>query len=98
MVQPAQSPDFNIWDLGLFRSLASRVHRIHRTNRKGGAKQLWASLQQIWADYDRETLEKIHVCHQLMCKQAIAQNGGNFFECPHATDAEKLALLPPPTV
>jgi hypothetical protein len=82
ITQPPQSPDLNVNDLGLFRSLKCRVENL-----KDGATtmdELYDSVLEAWDGYDGETLDRIWA-HQFECyRQIIRCLGDNCYTAPHS--------------
>lgn len=79
--QPAQSPDLNIMDLGLFHSLKCRVAHIKRVAHN--VDELIDKVLEAYDEYDAETLDHIWA-HLLACWNCILrENGGNQYKAPH---------------
>lgn len=97
VVQPAQSPDTNTLGLALLGSLACRNHRLQKLCRVGDKGALWKNLLQAWREYPPALIEKAFVDKALCIDEIKRLGGGNYYECPHATQAERAARLPPLT-
>lgn len=82
--QPSQSPDFNILDLCLFHSLAKRVDRLKHVSDKD-LISLWEAVKQVWAEYDRETIEIAYGHLYANYNECLRHNGGNWYKNPHAS-------------
>lgn len=81
VTQPAQSPDLNVMDLGLFNSLKHRVSQIKE--RALNIDMLIANVQAAYAQYDAHTLDKVWA-HQVDCWNAILKvDGSNQYKPPH---------------
>lgn len=81
VTQPAQSPDLNILNLGLFHSLKSRVAAIKQN--AVNIDQLIAKVKLAYQAYDGKTLDHIWA-HSYACWNSILQdNGGNQYKKPH---------------
>jgi hypothetical protein len=81
VTQPAQSPDLNILDLGLFHSLKIKVNqlKVHAHN----IDTLIAKVRQAFNAYDANTLDHIWA-HLFNCYDCIlTENGGNQYKPPH---------------
>lgn len=82
ITQPAQSPDLNINDLGLFHSLKSRVGALkqHANN----IAELLIKVRTAFDQYDGETLDHIWA-FQIACWTSILkEDGGNQYTKPHS--------------
>ena len=81
MVQPAQSPDLNILDLGFFHSLKVNVAQLkHRTDK---LPDLLVKIKQAYTNYDKDTLAHIWA-HLYDCyREILVANGGNQYIPPH---------------
>eukprot|EP00127_Corallochytrium_limacisporum_P004078 Clim_evm23s157 gene=Clim_evmTU23s157 len=80
-LQPAYSPDLNVLDLGLFRSL--------NRNRSTGIrlKSLSDLADNIHNAYDKWDPDAIARCWRTLMNNMVAimeHNGGNFFQTPHS--------------
>lgn len=82
ITQPAQSPEFNILDLGFFHSLKVRVQQIKW--RANNLDSLITKVRQAFAEYPAETLDHIWG-HLFACYNAVLRaNGTNQYIAPHA--------------
>lgn len=79
--QPAQSPDLNILDLGIFHSRKCRVSQLkHRTDK---LPDLINKVKQAYAEYDRETLDHIWAHLYDVWRSVLIAEGGNDYPSPH---------------
>jgi hypothetical protein len=80
--QPAQSPDLNILDLGLFHSLKCMVGSIKQ--RADNIDGMIIKVKLAYSNYDYKTLDHIWA-HLFAVYNAILQdNGGNQYKAPHS--------------
>ena len=79
VTQPAQSPDLNVNDLGIFRSLKYRVEQLKAEETT--LENLYEAVLEAWNEYDSVTLERIWG-HQFACYRSILEDqGGNSLRC-----------------
>ena len=82
--QPAQSPDFNICDLALFRALKVAVRHARRDLSAGrfDVDLLVKDVMSTYKNYSDETLEKMWQYKQYVMQQ-VAKDGSNTYERHH---------------
>ena len=73
LVQPAQSPDLNVDDLGFFRSLQSDVSLVA----KGSRRDLLAAVVQCWNEHPAEKMEAVWLCLYTSYRGVLESVGGN---------------------
>jgi len=78
--QPANSPDTNVLDLGLFRALQSNAWKLKRASNIDG---LIDQVTETWDAYDPTLLDRVWFTHQTVLDAIIKDNGGNNFDIPH---------------
>lgn len=78
--QPPNSPESNVLDLGVWRSVQSKVDKMDREQRMD-AHQLWATIQRAWDEYgtadDNLALHAIWEKLRDIAEVTIASNGDN---------------------
>lgn len=77
--QPPNSPDFNVLDLGFFRSLQSMQTKMQFTDIDG----LIASVKYSYEIYLSERLSDIFLTYQSVMETALLYFGHNNFKIPH---------------
>lgn len=77
--QPANSPDFNILDLGFFNSIQNLQYQDSCYN----IQQLVSAVENAFDDYPSEKLSKNFVSLQSVMYEAVKANGSNEFKLPH---------------
>ena len=82
--QPANSPDLNINDLGLFRALQSAY--LHFTPTK--PEEIIQYVQQVHRDYPGRKINRIWLTLQSVMNQIIDAHGDNDFYIPHMQNAK----------
>jgi hypothetical protein len=92
--QPVKSPDTNILDGSIFPSMSSRTCPIQKFNRFWDQDELWKAVQQVWDEYDAETIERAWQNRDLIFSKIIENDGGNEFEVPHVSAAVRDSRLP----
>jgi len=91
--QPANSPDTNVLDLGLFRALQSEAWKL----KKGRTiDNLIENVQKTWDAYDASSLNRIWLTHQSVLDEIILNDGGNDYDIPHINKdrLERMGKLP----
>ena len=79
--QPAQSPDLNIMDLGLFHSL--KVHVIQLKEGAHNIDHLIQKVRTVFESYPSHTLDSIWG-HQVACWNSVLHAmGSNQYKAPH---------------
>ncbi len=79
-VQPAQSPDLDINDLGFFNSLKSKVNVLK--NDAKTADEFEQKVRQAWRDYQPHTLERIWGVQYEVYRNIIKNKGNSNFLTP----------------
>jgi hypothetical protein len=83
--QPAQSPDTNILDLGIFASMQAEAHKLKQAK---NVDELIENVLKAHQQYDHYKINKIWLTHQTVCDQILISLGGNKYKLPHvAKDA-----------
>ena len=78
-IQPANSPDTNVLDLGFFNSIQSLQHRKH-SNTTG---ELIKVVKEAFAELQREKLNKIFLTQQKVHEMILLRDGHNDYKLPH---------------
>ena len=85
--QPAQSPDFNVCDLALFRGLESKVRKLRRGLKEGlyDKEKLTRDVKAALTDYPSETLEKMWGHKEFVMERVASDEiaGGNNYNHHH---------------
>ncbi len=84
--QPANSPDLNVCDLGLFRAVDAIQLKIPKTTMSGLIEAIHAAYLQLEAS-------KIHQCFltlQSVISEVIVHEGGNHYMVPHINKSRLL--------
>lgn len=79
--QPAQSPDLNILDLGLFHSLKQKVS--HMKIRATNLNQLVEKVKRAYEEYDTQTLDGIWGQLYACWRCILRTEGSNTYAIPH---------------
>ena len=79
MIQPANSPDLNILDLGFFRSLQAKYY-LHNPKT---ALDIIKFVKQAFDDYNPRELNRIWLTHQSVVDEILRCHGGNDYTLPH---------------
>ena len=90
LFQPANSPDLNVLDLGLFRSLQS--HQFSN-EAKHNIDDLIEQVLTVFDQYDGKLINDAFLTLQSCMAMVIANNGGNHYKIPHVGKA-KMKELP----
>jgi hypothetical protein len=77
--QPPNSPDLNILDLGLFAALQAAYY----VNCPSNQVQLIAMVEQTYADFDYQKIDRLFVTLQSIFNCIIEHHGDNFYKIPH---------------
>lgn len=81
VLQPPQSPDYNVLDLGLFHSLnAGTISYRHGVSDFG---DLNTNLQQVFASYPNDVHERIYAKLLDIYRETLKVFGGNTYSLPH---------------
>jgi hypothetical protein len=90
--QPANSPDLNLLDLGLFNAIqAAYWKHSPRTH-----VQLIAMVQATYEEFPISTINRVWLSLMTCFNEVIALNGDNTYKVPHMNKSrlERLGLLP----
>ena len=79
--QPPNSPDFNVLDLGFFRSLDSMQSGSSLTYR--GIDGLINAVKEVYNNYLTEKLSDIFITHQTVLESSMEDLGNNSFKIKH---------------
>ncbi|CAO2834390.1 unnamed protein product [Amaranthus hypochondriacus] len=90
--QPAQSPDLNVLDLGLFRSMQSLQYQSFPEN----LDELIAKVIDCYNTFNPQVNKYIWVTLQICMVKILKANGGNNYKIPHINKKklENLGILP----
>jgi hypothetical protein len=77
--QPAQSPDLNLCDLGIFASLQARQQQVWTTTVDGLIK----AVAEVWEQYDWQTLERAWFVLCGVYDLILEHKGDNNYKLPH---------------
>ncbi|KAL6615329.1 hypothetical protein ACP70R_037599 [Stipagrostis hirtigluma subsp. patula] len=77
--QPANSPDFNILDLGFFNSIETIQYKIPSKT----TPELVAAVETAYQQYSVDKLNRIFLTLQCVMKEAMKCGGGNGYKIPH---------------
>ena len=80
MTQPAQSPHFNINDLGFFASLKSRVRGMNAST----VDELVQTIFDQYEEYDGNTLERVWQSLSKVYNQSLRKLGDHDISVEHA--------------
>ena len=81
--QPAQSPDTNVNDLAVYRSLESQVRKNQRGESVMDKERLVSSVTAAWRNCSPDILEKSFTMKTKVLDSIIEHEGGNDFDLPH---------------
>jgi hypothetical protein len=79
VVQPAQSPDLNVLDLGFFSSLQRKVDKTDPDN----LSALLDHVEECYWEYDPDTLERVWQALFNVYNCILQEKGGNEYLLPH---------------
>jgi len=88
--QPAQSPDFNVNDLGLFNSLKKRVNHLKAGNDKS-LSSLYEAIHKVYDDYPSETISIIFGHLYANYNACLQSDGDNKYKSPHENVRQRFA-------
>ncbi len=90
ITQPIRSPDTNVLDLGIWRSMSSRVTTVkyERYSTFTISQRVINAVEDMWHDYDPNILHNIFVTLKLILYEIIDHNGGNDYKLPHTPREE----------
>jgi hypothetical protein len=77
--QPANSPDFNVLDLGFFNSIQSLQHQ--KSTRS--IEELIGAVESAFLELNFDTLSKTFITLQNVMEKALEMKGGNNYKLPH---------------
>ena len=77
--QPAQSPDTNVCDLGLFRSVDSRIPKFRPFQLDRFARMVSKAHRQ----YPGDKVEQLYQTKIAVCKKMVEAKGDNSFDLHH---------------
>ena len=77
--QSPQSPDFNVWDLGFFRSLDG----LQQEQTANTLEELITNVQGAFREYCPHKLNRVWLSYQQCMIEAMKLNGGNNYKLPH---------------
>ena len=85
ITQPSRSPDVNVLDLGIWRSMSSRVTTVKydRSSSLSMDQRIINAVEEMWKEYDPNVLHNIFVTLKLILYAIRDNNGGNNFKLPH---------------
>ncbi|KAF0693028.1 Aste57867_15977 [Aphanomyces stellatus] len=86
--QPAQSPDFNVLDLGVFNAIQALQH--HNVTRS--IDDLIAAVHAAFQDLEWRVLEKTFMTLQKVVAESLKLNGDNVYKLPHLRKDKVLKL------
>ena len=78
-MQPAQSPDSNVLDLGYFASIQSLQQKIRSKN----IEELVEAVEQSFEACSSHSLNKVWLTHQRVMEEIIRKAGSNQYKLPH---------------
>jgi hypothetical protein len=84
--QPANSPDLNICDLGLFNA----VQAAYYEHAPGNPVEIIAMVEQTYADYDYKKINRLFITLQSVFNEILCHHGGNNYKIPHDMNKDKL--------
>jgi len=79
VLQPAQSPDLNVLDLGFFNSIQS----LQQRNRCTGIDELVENTKKAFEEEPWEVLDRVFQTLQGCMHCILEREGGNNFKIPH---------------
>ncbi len=82
--QPPQSPDTNVLDLCLFRSLSKRLASTRTNALEADLEGMMESLKKIWNALPADTLDRAYKTKTRVLESIINLNGDNDYVLPHA--------------
>jgi hypothetical protein len=90
--QPAQSPDFNVLDLGFFHSIQSLQYKKRSKN----LAELLGNVEQAFKELSSDTLDNTFLTLQKCMEASIAVGGGNNYKLPrmHKEQLRRQGILP----
>ena len=90
--QPAQSPDMNVLDLGVFNAIKS----LYRKRVPRGSKGILSCVKEAWEEFPSYKLNRIFLTQMMIYNCVIENAGGNDYPLPHMSKGkwEKLGKLP----
>lgn len=91
-LQPSNSPDLNLNDLGFFNALQALYYKSSPRN----VRQLIELVQESYEEYPADRINRIWLTLQGVMNEIIKCNGGAHYKLPHMNKdrLERLGLLP----
>lgn len=88
--QPANSPDCNIWDLGLLNSMKSRLPIVRYVSdaEKTIEDRIVDEVMKVWDMFPSDKFHAIFETLKMVHRSIIQFKGGNEFMMPHKRDNE----------
>lgn len=83
--QPAQSPDFNVLDLGLFRA----IQALQQTKKMRSITDIVGAVKDSFNELQRDTLDNTFLTLMSVMKRCLADEDGNRFAVPHSKKAAR---------
>lgn len=85
ITQPTRSPDTNVLDLGIWRSMSSRVADVKykRDSEKDMNQRIIDAVNEMWLEYDPNIIYNIFLTLTSVLNEIYAHDGGNTFKIPH---------------
>ena len=77
--QPPQSPDFNVLDLGLFRSIQSLQYQSFPKD----LDELISKVKEAWDEFEPDVNKYTWLTLQTVMKEVLKVKGGNNYKIPH---------------
>ena len=79
LLQPPNSPDTNICDLGLFNALQSAYWKMSPQT----SVDILECVAKAWENYPWQKINHLFLTLQMVFNEIIEHHGGNSFETPH---------------
>jgi transposase len=85
ITQPTRSPDTNVLDLGIWRSMQSRVVEVKYSSEsdKKMAHRIVDAVEVMWREYDPVILNNIFITLPAILEEIYKNEGGNSYKIPH---------------
>jgi hypothetical protein len=90
ITQPTRSPDTNVLDLGIWRSMSSRMTSVKydRYSAYSMDQRIINAVEDMWREYDPNVLHNIFVTLKMVLYEIQSHNGGNSYKLPHSVKEE----------
>lgn len=85
--RPAQSPDFNVLDHGLF----SAMQALQQTKQMHAIPDIISAVKDAYSELKREALDNCFLTLMSVMEQCLAAEGGNSFSIPHIKKQQRRA-------